>query len=159
MMIKTAKVTERRQLQFSSMQDILDDLEYLDSGDPPRTTGNWSSAQIVQHVAKLIDYSIDGFPVPKAALPVRIMGRMMRKAAITKPLRAGVKLPEKFSFMEPDREVAWDDAAEQLRQAIGRLESERMTQRSPVLGKLSHEQWEQMHCRHAEMHFSFMQPE
>ncbi len=157
-MIKTAKVSERRQLQFSSMQDILADVEYLDSGDPPRTTGNWTAAQIVQHVAKLIDYSIDGFPVPKAAIPMRILGRLMRNAAITKPLRPGIKFSKKFSFLSPDREVAWDDAAQQLRQAIGRLDSDRMTKRSPIFGKLSPEQWEQLHCRHAEMHFSFMHP-
>jgi hypothetical protein len=34
-----------------------------------------------------------------------------------------------------------------------------MTATSPVLGRLSHEQWVQFHCRHAEMHFSFMHPE
>ncbi len=157
-MIKTAKVMERRQLQFSSMQDILADVEYLDSGDPPRTTGNWTAAQIVQHVAKLIDYSIDGFPVPKAALPLRIIGRFIRNAALTNPLRPGIKFSKKFSFLAPDHEVAWDDAAQQFRQAIGRLDSDRMTKRSPIFGKLSHEQWEQLHCRHAEMHFSFMHP-
>jgi hypothetical protein len=67
-MVKTSRVTDRRELQFSSMPDILDDVEYLASGDPPRTTGNWSGGQIVQHVAMLINFSIDGFPAPRLAL-------------------------------------------------------------------------------------------
>ena len=42
--------------------------------------------------------------------------------------------------------------------AIERAGSQRMKHPSPVLGKLSHEQWEQLHCRHAELHLSFLHP-
>jgi len=67
------------------MPDILDDVEYLASGDPPRTTGNWSGGQIVQHVAMLINFSIDGFPAPRLALPMRILGRLVRKRPWSTP--------------------------------------------------------------------------
>ena len=157
-MIDTARVTERRRLEFSTMRDILEDLVYLDSGDPPRATGNWTSAQIVHHVAKLIDYSIDGFPA-KAPLPVRLLGRLFRKRVLARPMRPGVKLPQKFAFLVPDRDITWEAAADTLRRAIGRLDSQKMTSRSPVLGKLSPPQWEQLHCRHAELHFSFLHPD
>jgi hypothetical protein len=30
-----------------------------------------------------------------------------------------------------------------------------MTARHPVLGKLTHDQWKQIHLRHAELHLSF----
>ena len=158
-MIKTSKVTERRQLQFSSMQDILADVEYLDSGDPPRTTGNWTAAQIVQHVAKLINLSIDGFPIPKAPLPLRVVGRLIRSRALIKPWRPGSKFPKSFTFLEPDPEISWLQAARYLRDTFDRLESDRMTAPSPLLGPLSHEKWEQFHCRHAEMHLGFVHGE
>jgi hypothetical protein len=33
-----------------------------------------------------------------------------------------------------------------------------MTARHPVLGKLTHEEWTQLHLRHAELHLSFAVP-
>lgn len=157
-MVRTARIKDRRDVHFSSMSEILDDVEYLASGDPPRTTGNWTPGQIVQHVAKLVNYSIDGFPVPKASLPFRILGRMMRRRALENPLRPGFSFPRKFTFLAPDDGVTWDEAVGYMNETVARLSGHRMSAPSPVLGRLTHEQWEQLHCRHAEMHFSFMHP-
>ncbi|MHC4102643.1 MAG: DUF1569 domain-containing protein [Planctomycetota bacterium] len=157
-MVKTSKVTDRRELQFSSMPDILEDVAYLASGDPPRTTGNWSGGQIVQHVAMLINLSIDGFPAPRLALPMRILGRLVRKRALVNSMSAGIRFPRKWAFLAPDGAITWEDAVEYMNETMSRLGTDRMTAPSPILGKLSHEQWEQLHCRHAEMHFSFMHP-
>ncbi len=153
-MIDTRKVSERRTLSFSSMKDILDDVTYLDSGDPPRTTGNWTAAQIVQHVGRLIAYSIDGFP-GRAPLPLALLGRLVRKKAMARPLRPGLRT---FDFLKPDDHVSWEEAVEFLNRTIARLDRERMRKKSPIFGRLSHEEWVRLHCRHAEMHFSFMQP-
>ncbi len=62
-----------------------------------------------------------------------------------------------FAVLGPDDDVTWEQAAACLRAALDRLDGgARMTQPSPVFSDLAHEQWEQLHCRHAEMHFSFM---
>ena len=74
-------------------------------------------------------------------------------------MRRGLKFPKTFTFLEPDPEISWDEAACYLRDTFGRLESHRMTAPSPVLGPLSHEQWQQLHCRHAEMHLGFVHGE
>ncbi len=52
-MIETKKVTDRRTLSFRSLDDIQADVEALD-GSAIRTTGNWTAAQIVQHVTDVI---------------------------------------------------------------------------------------------------------
>ncbi len=153
-MVDTRKVSERRTVAFSSMKDILNDVSYLDSGDPPRVTGNWTPAQIVQHVGMLIAFSIDGFP-GRAPLPFAILGRLIKKKAMARPVRPG--LPT-FEFMKPDDHVSWDEAVDILGRTIARLDGERMTAKSPMFGRLSHEEWVRLHCRHAEMHFSFMHP-
>jgi hypothetical protein len=155
-MIKTVKVTDRRPLRFSTLPEVLADVERLDAGGSLSATGNWTPAQIVQHVTKLIKCSFDGFPVPRAALPLRVVGRLLRNRALSKAMRPGFKLPGKFSFLAPDEQIAWDDAVRDLRETLARLDGERMTVASPVLGPLNHEQWEQLHCRHAEMHLSFV---
>ena len=157
-MSRTQEITDRRELHFDSMGDILDDVEYLAAGDPPRSVGNWTSAQIVQHVATMIDCSIDGFAVARAALPVRIICRLLRKRILTTPMKPGVNLPGKFAFLAPASRTTWDEAVDLFRAVSTKLDTQRMTHRSPVLGRLSHGQWEQLHCRHAEMHFSFMHP-
>lgn len=154
-MIDTRKVSERRTLSFASMKDILDDVTYLDSGDPPRATGNWTAAQIVQHVGTLIAFSIDGFP-GRAPLHLALLGRLMKKRAMAGAAPPGFRT---FDFLEPDRGVAWEEAVAFLGRTIGRLDRERMRATSPIFGRLSHEQWVALHCRHAELHFSFIHPE
>lgn len=158
-MVKTSKVTDRRELHFSAMQDIQADVEYLDSGDPPRTSGNWTAGQIVQHVSRFIGFSIDGFPEARLALPLRVLGRLLRGRVLVNPLRSGFRFPRRFEFLAPTPGITWEDAVAGFRETMARLATEKMTATSPVLGRLSHEQWVQFHCRHAEMHFSFMHPE
>ena len=157
-MSRTQDITDRRKLHFTTMGDILDDVEYLAAGDPPRSAGNWTSAQIVQHLATVIDCSIEGFQGVKAPLPIRLVCRLIRKRILTAPMKPGLKLPPKFTFLVPESRSTWEEAVDRFRLVATKLGTQQMTQRSPALGKLSHEQWVQLHCRHAEMHFSFMHP-
>jgi uncharacterized protein DUF1569 len=157
-MVETRKVTDRRTLHFAGLNEILEEVEYLASGDPPRASGKWTAPQVVEHVSKFITFSIDGFPMARASLPLRILGRLLRNRALTRPMPPGLKIPRKFPFMVPSAHVTWEQAVETLRTAVARAQSLRMRQRSPVLGKLTHAQWEQFHCRHAEMHLSFLHP-
>ena len=154
----TRQTPDRRELHFSSMADIVEDVEYLAAGDPPRSAGNWTSAQIVEHVGRIIDASIEGFPTPKAALPLRFIAWLFRRIVLTRPMQPGIKLPPKFEALLPDHGIIWDDAVDRFRAVHNKLATRQMTQPSPVFGRLSHQQWEQLHCRHAEMHFSFMHP-
>ena len=71
-------------------------------------------------------------------------------------MRPGFKLPRRFAFLQPEPAVSWGQAVDDLRAAVDRAETHRMTHPSPVFGRLSHEQWVRLHCRHAEMHFGFL---
>ena len=153
-MIDTKKVTDRRRLSFTSLDHIQADIEAL-NGSAIRTTGNWTAAQIVQNVTDVITLSVDGFGF-KFGWPLRVLGRLLRAKALTKPMRPGFSVPRAMRRTFPSDQLPLDQALESLRQAISRAKSERMTAVSPILGPLTHEQWEQLHCRHAEMHFSFM---
>lgn len=158
-MVKTSAIADRRELHFSSMQDIQADVAYLDSGDPPRATGNWTAGQVVQHVTTLIQLSLDGFPPVRLALPLRLAGRLLRGRILAHPLRSGFRFPRQLEFLAPTPGIGWDEAVGYFTETIARLATEKMTAVSPLVGRLSHEQWEQMHCRHAEMHLSFLRPE
>ena len=59
--IETAKVKERRQLRFDSLDDIAAEVERLAACRSIRAVGNWSSGQVLQHLALTMNNSIDGF--------------------------------------------------------------------------------------------------
>ncbi|HWB19451.1 MAG TPA: DUF1569 domain-containing protein [Phycisphaerales bacterium] len=156
-MIKTKSVANRRTLRFGRMTDILKDAESLDANgsDKIRSLGNWTPAQVVHHVNLFIVASLDGFNGSRAPLPMRIVGRLIRSSALNKPLKPGFKVPSKE--FEPAADVSWDKALSDLRTLVARInKGERMKHPSPMFGTLAHEEWEQLHCRHAEMHFSFL---
>ncbi len=69
MTINTKQVTDRRVVKYADYNDFLVDAEHL-AGQPVRTLGNWSQAQIYEHLALSLDSSIDGagflLPAPDA---------------------------------------------------------------------------------------------
>ena len=159
--IDTRKVAPRRKLQFHTLHEILRDVEQLgavtsETGESICADGNWTAAQIVEHVTFFIDGAIDGFSFT-APLPIRVLARPFKKRILTKPMKPGIKLPARMNVVLPDPDTTWDEAVSALRDAVGRIDiGERMTQPSPLLGAMTHEDWVKMNCRHAEMHFSFM---
>ena len=147
--------TERRDLQFKSMDDILADVEALATGNV-QAMKLWTPAQIVEHVTLFINGSLDGF---NFTVPwfLRLFGRIMKKTALSNPLRPGLKLPPSMQSMEPDKSIKWEKALGNIRYAIGRIQKgHKMEHPYPIFGKLSHEEHVFLHCRHAELHFSFM---
>ena len=156
-MKKTSKVTDRRTLRFARITDLTEDVDKLCEAGSVRSTGNWTPAQIVTHVTSLIRMSIDDFTF-KAPLVLRIIGPMIRSRVLNRPMGAGINLRGgAAAALIPDPSVTWEHAVAELHKQVERIESgTRMTRPSPIFGKLEHEEWTQLHCRHAEMHFSFM---
>ncbi len=91
MPVDTAKVEGRRQLKFTTLDDILADLEGLNRGKP-RTLGNWSAGQVLAHLATVMDWCLDGAPVT-APWYVRVFGWFMKNRFLRNPMPAGFALP------------------------------------------------------------------
>src|SRR5262252_7460713 len=105
-MIDTAKVKDRRQLRFESLDEIASEVERLAACKNVRAMGNWSSGQVVQHLATTMDNSIDGFPSFVPA-PVRLLLRLfMKRRFLTRPMPPGFKLPANAGNMLP-AETSW----------------------------------------------------
>lgn len=156
--VKTKEVKDRRALTFQSLEDTLADAEFLAAHQPIRTTGNWTPAQIIGHVAVFIEWSIDGFPFT-VPLPLRVLGRVIKGRAQRTTAPPGFKAPPGIMKHVPPADYSLDQAMRHLRGAVLRVQcGKRMEQPSPLFGRLTHEQWVRIHCRHAEMHFSFMHP-
>lgn len=164
-MIKTRTVRDRRSLRFGRLEELLRDVEMLEASavddqgrsDPSRirAAGNWTPAQIVWHVAAGVKGSIDGYGFTSPWY-VRVVGPWLKGPVLNRPMRAGLGSPK---GLLPPQGAGWTEAVAELRRQIGRVASgTRMAVRSPAFGELVHEEWIQFHCRHAEMHFSFLHP-
>lgn len=150
-MINTKKVSGRRDVHYASLDELLDDAQRLAKTEV-KTLGNWSQGQIYEHLARALDTSIDGvdfsFPAPARWM----MSLLMKKKFLYREIPAGFKvtgkvLPEATSL---------EDGLASLEHAVARQKQETDRAIHPGFGKLSNEEWEAFHLRHAEMHMSFI---
>ena len=160
MTIDTRKVTGRREIRFESLGELRADVERLREAaarGSVEALGNWTAGQATQHLARFMTCSIEGFD--KAPFFLRPMGMVLQlfqgKKILNRPPPPGFRIPHTLSFF-PDAEVEDAVGARELLAVIDRLSQDtKCVQPSPLLGRLSHEQWIKLHLRHAELHMSF----
>jgi hypothetical protein len=156
--IDTANVSGRRTLHFDTIDQILDDVDMLGKSREIRALGNWSPGQIFQHLANTMNCSIDGFKSMLPA-PLRWLLRIfMKKRILTSGMTPGFKLGKRQAeqLVPPPTNV--EDGLLSLRTALHRLKTEAKRSPSAFLGHLTDDEWTQIHCRHAELHLSFLVP-
>jgi hypothetical protein len=156
--IDTAKVTGRRALHFNSLEDILAEVDRLASGREITTLGNWSAGQIFEHVARNMDKCIDGYDHKLPAIMRFILGLTMKSRLMNEPMAPGFKLPRKAAVELVAPATSMEDGLAHIRKAIHRLQTDPNRVPSPFLGPMTREDWDKIHCRHAELHFSFLIP-
>jgi hypothetical protein len=160
--VDTSRVRNRRPVKLRTMADLLAEAERIVAAAGAghvRSLGNWSPAQVLWHIARLMEFSFDGFAWryrrgPQwLTRPFRLLAwRWMIRLAF----RPGFGNPPEAAALEPPA-VRLEEAAAALRRQLARLErGERMTQESAVEGPYTHEQWVYIHLRHAELHLSFL---
>ncbi len=147
---------QRRTIQFETMQDILDDVERL-AEQGMHSSGNWSPGQILGHVADAIRQSIDGYEVIAPERSRRIAARGL-ETLLAEGFPTGIALEGEMARYIPAEGETLHDAMPNLRAVIGRLDTAQMEAVHPFLDKMDHGQWTRFHCRHAELHFSFLHP-
>lgn len=152
----TTEVARRRTLHFASYQQMLDDVHAM-AGRPTRHLGNWSLGQICEHLAKAMEYAVDGAPF---TVPwyLRLAGPLVKNRVLTRPLKPGFKLPKSAAAYLPSNTDAATGIA-RLEAAIARYQQTAELKPHSVLGHLSRDEWDQLNFRHAEMHLSFIVPD
>jgi hypothetical protein len=146
----------RRLLCFQNYDEVLADADALLAKGYQRA-GHWCLGQICHHLAATMEKSLDGFP-SLMPWPVRVVARwlVLRSVLRHAPLRRTVAAPA--YLLPPDTN---DDRAglERLRAAVARLKCHVGEMKpSPVFGKLSPDEWREVHLWHCEHHFSFLGP-
>jgi hypothetical protein len=146
--------SKRRNLRFDRLQDVPTDVQTLiDRGH--QTVGQWSLAQICNHLSTSIGYSLDGFPGRSAPWLFRqTLGRLLRRRMLTTGrILRGMPIPDRF---QPPDTSNPREALTNLSTAIDRfLTSAAPLQPHPLFGPFRHDQWERFHCVHCAHHLSF----
>ncbi|MBC7817627.1 MAG: DUF1569 domain-containing protein, partial [Planctomycetaceae bacterium] len=122
------------------------------------TVGKWSFGQNCQHLAKAMNASIDGFGVQAPWWVRWLIAPVVKNSFLTKPMKAGFKLPKQCASLLPDDSVTADEGLRQLKVAVERLAHETPTAPHPAFGKMASEEIMQLHLRHCELHMSFIVP-
>lgn len=181
--LTTARVdtrrAERRSLDLATLDDLAREADRIEhaaraEGEGLRVTGNWSAGQIMIHVARLIERSMDGFgalPISEHPIPTGLRAiaakaqragdvaaeraaRERMLAASWQPCGPSPALPGEI---DPPVQAWTPDGAAHLRVVLGRIRAKHpMDKPSPTLGRLSADEWLAIHLRHAELHLSFI---
>ena len=157
MPVNTKIVQGCRELKFGSLDEVVVDAEQLVASPNTRVLGNWPLSQLLTHLTTAINGSIDGIPA-KAPWFIRLIGPLIKRRILKNGMSPGFRLPKAAEAGFYPIVASPQVALEGLRAAVGRSHTEQMIAPHPVLGKLTHKEWTQMHLRHAELHLSFAVP-
>lgn len=156
------KSAPRRPLSFACTSCLKAELDRIETANARGTlghTGNWTPAEILDHVALTWEFAFDGWPSKeKPNLLIKLFARMMKKRMVSgQTLPAGFRYGKAAAFLDPRKGVAFDVAMARLRKVIARVDSgERMTAVSPAFGALTHEEWLKLHLGHSQLHLGFI---
>src|SRR5262245_66640405 len=131
MPVDTAKVEGRRTLKFTSLDEILADVEKLNEGQR-RTIGNWSEGQILKHLTIPMIWCLDGAK-ERSAWYIRLFGWFIKNRFLRNPMPAGFQLPANFAGELVAGPTSWEDGLHAFRAAIARLKAEAQRHPSPFL--------------------------
>ncbi len=181
--LTTARVdtrsAERRPLALATPDDLARETDHIEScsrpdGEGIRVTANWSAGQIMDHLARLIERSMDGFgaapaserPTPSGLRAIAARAELATEVAAERSLRdsvlTGIMRPAGPSVALPGEldppALFWTgDGAARLRIALQRIRDRHpMDKPSPTIGRLTEHEWTTIHLRHAELHLSFI---
>ena len=154
MSVDTKRVDGRRDIQYSSFDEFLEDARRL-AEIPHRTVGNWSYGQILHHLTLSLHGSIDGFGYSDFWLVRLLASIFFKKKMLESGMPPGDKIAKKMQRLEP-HEIPVDDAIEQLAIAVERFKINPKRAPSPIFGKLAPTEANQLQLRHAELHMSFV---
>lgn len=153
------QTADRRTITTRTVADIKAEAQRLKEAPSLSAVGTWSAGQNMQHLAKTMRASLDEFPFT-LALPLRIMGKLMKKKFLSKPFKSGFKLRGDSMKLLPDDNVPTDQGADELIAECDRiLGGAAYISRSPFLGAMSTDDWNRLHTLHADLHLSHILPE
>lgn len=159
MNIVSPTIRNRRHLRFHDLDDVLHEARRIANARHVRCLGNWTPGQIFEHLAKSFQSSIRP---STALLPLwmRVIARMLKPFVLRIGLPSGFQIEKTTAIAAseflPDDDIPTQTGLVRLEKVVALLRRTEMTARHNLFGRMTHRDWEMMHCRHAELHLGFV---
>lgn len=150
---------QRRELRYATLAEFAADMEQLAAGEH-ETTGNWRFAQILKHLRQPMEFSLDGWPFMQPWLLRATVGKLIKGRILKKGMPSGFQLKGKARdvLIVKDDDLSLEDELQLMRDTLKRVETESLLPIHPFFGKLRDGEAYRLHCRHCELHMSFVRP-
>ncbi len=161
MSVDTKRSADRRAIALGSLEELRAETRRLAAAERAgrvRRSGNWTTGQVLGHLAFWLNTAFDGPPGPKPPLFLRLLGPIVMKRMFLKGMPAGVRMPRVESGTYGTEDLPIDEAERRMLAAIDRLDRGNPPARHVILGALTKDEWIRLHLRHAELHCSFLHP-
>ena len=143
---------ERRSIGFEQVSQVMPEVRRLLAGH--RTVGNWSLAQICDHLRRSFVGSMEGFDLRNHRVKRFFLRRKMLDVALTKGIPPNWTVDRRLT---PPSRLDLAEAVEGLDEVIERYQTHSGgLHPHPLFGKLSREVWTRVHCVHCAHHLSFV---
>lgn len=156
--MSTTTAAARRQVRYGTLDEIVADAERLARGKF-HTLGAWTYPQILDHVARAMAASLDGFGFKSPWVARFLIAPFVKNSILYKGMKPGFKLPKSAVRLLPAPDIDLETALDGLRKAVARWKTEPQRAPHPFFGKLAEQEHTALHLRHAELHMSFVVPE
>jgi hypothetical protein len=146
---------ERRQLDFRDFDSVAADIDRLHKNGYDKV-GQWELCQTCDHLSTVMRMSMEGFPF-KAAWYIRLLGPLVKGRFFkTRRMSEGFQAPAVLiPLAAGDEKAAVGSCKELLRRVQTHSEE---FHPNPFFGRLTPDEWRQLHLIHAAHHLSFLIP-
>lgn len=163
MPVNTKSVAGYRTLRFDSLDAMLAEAHRCAAAERQgslQRLGNWTTGQIFAHLAAFMNYPYDGYPPSLGTPPwlIRVILRPFKKKYLYKSLPRGVRIPKVPGGTVGADDVSTDEGLARLEAAAARLKRQPPSTPNLMFGPLTHDEWLNLHCRHAELHLGYLLP-
>ncbi len=150
---------KRREVSFSSLEEVISDIEKLASSQY-ETTGSHSFGNIVQHLATTNEMVVGNIIPPKLPWYMRMAMPFIKNGLLNNPVKPGFNLPNTAmqEFFWSKNDVDLKEATENFRTSVQAYNDKGPLPVHPVFGKATKEQIHKLILSHAAMHMSFVHP-
>lgn len=158
--VDTAKVTDRRNLHFLSIDDVRADLARIEASERAgtlRRTGNWTAGQVINHLATWAEFPYTGTPL-RPPWPIRFILKLRKSRYLNGAMPKGIKIPKVKGGTLGTEPTELDPALARYRAALDRLDREVPSKPNAIFGPLTQDEWIRLNLRHAELHLGYLHP-
>ncbi|MEM1228326.1 MAG: DUF1569 domain-containing protein [Planctomycetota bacterium] len=149
---------ERRELSFGTLDEAVSDAEQVAAG-AVKTTGNYSFAEILRHLALSHDMATGKITAPRPPWFMRLFMPLMKNFILNRPLGPGFKLPPAMEeIFWPRTPIELEPALEYFKESVEHYKLKGPLKKHPMFGAISREQNDRLNCAHCALHLSFVHP-